>query len=91
MASTTGPIATSMARGHSTPSSLGTLAPLNTPTRRFYGSNERREIHQEPGVPNPNIYVVQPFKKCFRTQRFYLCKKSNDENNSILKNKKINV
>jgi hypothetical protein len=75
MASTTGPIATSMARGHSTPSSLGTLAPLNTPTRRFYGSNERREIHQEPGVPNPNIYVVQPFKNASVPKDFIYAKK----------------
>jgi hypothetical protein len=50
-----------MARGNSVHSSLGTVAPLNTPTRRFYGIQEQVEI-QEPGVPNPNIYVVQPFK-----------------------------
>ena len=56
-ASTTGPIA----RGNSIHSSLGTIAPLNTPTRRFYGTQEQVEV-QEPGVPNPNVYVVQPFK-----------------------------
>jgi hypothetical protein len=58
---TTGPTTAPVARGNSTHSSLGTLAPLNTPTRRFYGLQDQKEI-QEPGVPNPNIYVVQPFK-----------------------------
>jgi hypothetical protein len=57
---TAAPTASSIARGN-THSSLGTMAPLNTPTRRFYGVNEQLDI-QEPGVPNPNIYVVQPFK-----------------------------
>jgi hypothetical protein len=61
MATTTGPTATSVTRGNSNQSSLGALAPLNTPTRRFYGLHGQSEI-REPGVSNPNIYVVQPFK-----------------------------
>lgn len=58
-----GPITTTsaVARGNSVHSSLGTHAPLNTPTRRFYGLTDPSEV-QEPGVPNPNVYVVQPFK-----------------------------
>ncbi len=40
-------------------SSSGTIALLNTPTRRFYGSHNQLLI-QEPG--NPNVYVIQPLK-----------------------------
>jgi hypothetical protein len=61
MAQSTGPRTNSVTRGNSNHSSLGTLAPLNTPTRRFYGTHDQTET-QEPGVANPNIYVVQPFK-----------------------------
>jgi hypothetical protein len=61
MATTRGLTTASATRGNSNHSSLGTLAPLNTPTRRFYGSQNQSEI-QEAGVPNPNIYLVQPFK-----------------------------
>ncbi len=42
-------------------SSSGTIALLNTPTRRFYGSHNQLLI-QEPGIPNPNVYVIQPLK-----------------------------
>jgi len=42
-------------------SSSETIAPLNTPTRRFYGSHDQHLI-QEPGIPNPNVYVIQPLK-----------------------------
>ena len=48
-------------RGRPIQSASGTVAPLNTPTRRFYGSHDQID-RQPPGVPNPNIYVVQPFK-----------------------------
>ncbi len=58
---TTAPTAASVPGRNSTNSSLGTLAPLNTPTRRFYGPNDQGKS-QESGVPNPNVYVVQPFK-----------------------------
>ncbi|CAF3463085.1 unnamed protein product [Rotaria socialis] len=61
MASKAAPTATAIRRGNSIHSSLGTIAPLNTPTRRFYGSQDQGLGHT-PGVPNPNIYVVQPFK-----------------------------
>ena len=61
MATTSGPAISGVARGHSIHSSLGTIAPLNTPTRRFYGTQDQIET-QPPGVPNPNVYVVQPFK-----------------------------
>ena len=70
-ATTTGPTAASATRGNSIHSSLGTLAPLNTPTRRFYGS----QVHEEPGVPNPNIYVVQPFKNASVPKDFVYAKK----------------
>lgn len=61
MATPNAPTTTSIARGNSIHSSLGTLAPLNTPTQRYYGAHDQREV-QEAGVPNPNIYVVKPFK-----------------------------
>ena len=63
-----------MARGNSIHSSLGTLAPLNTPTRRFYGPQDQTEA-QEPGVPNPNVYVVQPFKNASVPKDFVYAKK----------------
>jgi hypothetical protein len=72
---TTGPDAASVVRDHSTHSSLGTLAPLNTPTRRFYASREQAEIFDEPGVPNPNVYVVQPFKSALVPKDFVYAKK----------------
>ncbi len=74
MATTTGPTATSVAHGNSNYSSLETLAPLNTPTRRFYGLHDQTEI-REPGVPNPNIYVVQPFKNASVPKDFVYAKK----------------
>lgn len=61
MATTAASRSSAIARGNSTHSSLGTVAPLNTPTRRFYGAHDQVQP-QPPGVPNPNIYVVQPFK-----------------------------
>ncbi|CAF1149778.1 unnamed protein product [Rotaria sp. Silwood1] len=72
---TTPPTATTIARGNSLHSSLGTVAPLNTPTRRFYGSQDQIEI-QPPGVPNPNIYVVQPFKNASVPKDFVYAKKN---------------
>ncbi|CAF4873533.1 unnamed protein product, partial [Rotaria sp. Silwood2] len=56
-------------------SSLGTVAPLNTPTRRFYGPQDQAEV-QPPGVPNPNIYVVQPFKNASLPKDFVYAKKN---------------
>ncbi len=85
-ATATGPIAASVPRGHSTHSSLGTLAPLNTPTRRFYGSHEQSGIPDEPGVPNPNVYVVQPFKNASVPKDFVYAKKVKIE---IIRNFKI--
>lgn len=61
--STTVPTGASMTRvGRPINSGSGTVAPLNTPTRRFYPSQDQLDLH-EPGVPNPNVYVVQPFKQ----------------------------
>ncbi len=74
MAASAGPTATSVPRGNSMHSSLGTHAPLNTPTRPFTGSHERT-IVQEPGVPNPNVYVVQPFKNASRPKDLVYTKK----------------
>lgn len=71
---TAAPTASSIARGNSVHSSLGTMAPLNTPTRRFYGINDELAI-REPGVPNPNIYVVQPFKNASVPKDFVYAKK----------------
>jgi hypothetical protein len=72
---TTGPTTALAARGNSNHSSLGTLAPLNTPTRPFYGSHEQSEVHEGPGVSNPNIYVVQPFKNASVPKDFIYAKK----------------
>lgn len=62
MATSTAPIGGSGTRARPTNSGSGTVAPLNTPTRRFYGSQDHLSI-QEAGVSNPNVYVVQPFKQ----------------------------
>ncbi|CAF2671643.1 unnamed protein product [Rotaria sp. Silwood2] len=72
---TTPPTAAAIARGNSLHSSLGTVAPLNTPTRRFYGPQDQAEV-QPPGVPNPNIYVVQPFKNASLPKDFVYAKKN---------------
>ena len=61
MAASAAPTGTAVPRGRVIYSGSGTVAPLNTPTRRFYGSQDHLQV-QQPGVPNPNIYVVQPFK-----------------------------
>ena len=74
MASSTRPTRSSVARENSRQSSLGTHAPLNTPTRRFYPSQERLEV-RTPGIPNPNIYVVQPFKNASVPKDFVYSKK----------------
>ena len=78
MATTTkGGTINSIPRVNSVHSSLGTHAPLNTPTRRFYGSLHQTEI-VEPGVPNPNVYVVQPFKNASVPKDFVYAKKVNN-------------
>jgi hypothetical protein len=56
-------------------SSLGTHVPLNTPTGRFYPAQERLEIRTS-GVPNSNVYVVQPFKHASVAKDFVYAKKS---------------
>lgn len=61
MATSTVATGTSLQRNRPTHSGSGTVAPLNTPTRRFYGSQDHLEIHRQ-GISNPNIYLVQPFK-----------------------------
>ena len=76
MASKAAPTATAIRRGNSIHSSLGTIAPLNTPTRRFYGSQDQGLGHT-PGVPNPNIYVVQPFKNASLPKDLVYAKKVN--------------
>ncbi|CAF1162326.1 unnamed protein product [Rotaria sordida] len=75
MATATPPTATGIARGSSLHSSLGTVAPLNTPTRRFYGSQDQVGV-QPLGVPNPNIYVVQPFKNASIPKDYVYAKKN---------------
>ncbi|CAF1625155.1 unnamed protein product [Rotaria magnacalcarata] len=75
MASKAAPTATAIRRGNSIHSSLGTIAPLNTPTRRFYGSQDQGLGHT-PGVPNPNIYVVQPFKNASLPKDLVYAKKN---------------
>lgn len=61
MATSTEGNGTSGSRGRPIRSGSGTVAPLNTPTRRFYGSHEQID-HREAGIPNPNVYLVHPFK-----------------------------
>ena len=74
MASSTRATRSSGARENSRQSSLDTHAPLNTPTRRFYPAHESVET-RTPGVPNPNIYVVQPFKNASVPKDFVYAKK----------------
>ena len=76
MASSTRPTRTSATRENSRQSSLGTHAPFNTPTRRFYPAHESVET-RPPGVPNPNVYVVQPFKNASVPKDFVYAKKVN--------------
>lgn len=77
MASKAVPTGTAIRRGNRVHSSLGTLAPLNTPTRRFYGSHDQG-LSQTPGVLNPNIYVVQPFKNASLPKDLVYAKKVNN-------------
>ena len=53
--------AASVSRGHPIQSSSSTVAPLNIPTRRFYGSPDQLDLPPR-SVPSPNVYVVQPLK-----------------------------
>jgi hypothetical protein len=70
----------SVARDNTYHSNLGGLAPINTPTRHIYGSQDEIEV-RETGVSNPNIYVVQPFKNASRPKDLIYAKKVTNMNN----------
>jgi hypothetical protein len=64
----------SVTRDNTYHSNIGGLAPINTPTRHTYGSQDQIE-GREAGVSNPNIYVVQPFKNASKPKDLIYAKK----------------